>query len=165
MVEVLVAIALVGIGIASIVAALTKLNVFASTSRNSTGAYSVVMSQIDRIQSATSIPQDAPSGILIKAANLVVAPGPPGLTESLPVLMNGTQTLTQLTEVTDPRVLNVYQDPDPTGAPILAESLTTTVTPVVVGGVTTYSATVTVQYKYQGRDYSFSMSTLRASDQ
>lgn len=148
MVEVIVAIALIGIGVASTVAALTKVNAFASTSRNSTGGYSVVMNQIDHIQSAQSIPQDSANGILIRA----------DLTEPA-VPMNGTQTLTN---VTSPNLLKIYQPTS--GATILADTLTTTVAPVSVAGVTTYRATVTVQYKYQGRNYSFSMSTLRAAD-
>lgn len=51
MVEVIVAISVLGIGIASTVGVLTKFNSIASMSRNATGAYSAVMNHIDLIQS------------------------------------------------------------------------------------------------------------------
>src|SRR2546425_11140404 len=51
LVEAVVAIALVGIGIATTVGALTKFNQFASTSRNSTGAYTMATKKIDAILS------------------------------------------------------------------------------------------------------------------
>ena len=53
MVEVVVAIALIGIGLSTTIGALTKFNAFASESRNATGAYAAAMNQIDAIQSAT----------------------------------------------------------------------------------------------------------------
>lgn len=51
LVEGIVGIAVLGIGVACVVGALTKFNAFASTARNATGAYPVVMNQIDLIQS------------------------------------------------------------------------------------------------------------------
>ena len=53
MVEVVVAIALIGVGLSTTIGALTKFNAFASESRNATGAYAAAMNQIDAIQSAT----------------------------------------------------------------------------------------------------------------
>ena len=53
MVEVLVATGLIGVGLSTTIAALTKFNAFASQSRNATGAYAAAMNQIDAIQSAT----------------------------------------------------------------------------------------------------------------
>ena len=47
----MVAITLIGIGVASTIGALTKLNSIAATSRNATGASAVVMNQIDLFQS------------------------------------------------------------------------------------------------------------------
>src|ERR1700716_1891615 len=51
LVEAVVAIALIGIGVASTLGALTKFNSIAAMSRNGTGAYRAVMNQIDLIQS------------------------------------------------------------------------------------------------------------------
>lgn len=137
MVEVLIAITLVGIGITSTVVALTKLNAFASTSRNATGAYAVAMNQIDAIQSA--IPFNPQSG-------------------QIPAI------LAQGTHVDN---VAIYQeDPNPTVA-IVPGTRTTVVQDVknISGGVPMYRATVTVSYTYLNRPYSISMSTLRASDQ
>ena len=51
LVEAVVAISLIGIGVASALGALTKFNSIAATSRNSTGASAVLMNQIDLFQS------------------------------------------------------------------------------------------------------------------
>jgi prepilin-type N-terminal cleavage/methylation domain-containing protein len=53
LVEVVVAIALIGVGLSTTIGALTKFNAFASESRNATGAYAAAMNQIDAIQSDT----------------------------------------------------------------------------------------------------------------
>ena len=53
MVEVVVAIALIGIGLSTTIGSLTKFNAYASQTRNATGAYAATMNQIDAIQSAT----------------------------------------------------------------------------------------------------------------
>jgi prepilin-type N-terminal cleavage/methylation domain-containing protein len=51
LVEAVVAIAVLGIGVASIVGALTKVNSIAAMSRNATGAYAAAMNQVDLFQS------------------------------------------------------------------------------------------------------------------
>ena len=51
LVEAVVATALIGIGVACTLGALTKFNSIAATSRNATGASAVVMNQIDLFQS------------------------------------------------------------------------------------------------------------------
>lgn len=51
LVEAVCAIALIGVGVASVMGALTKFNSIAATSRNATGAAAVVMNQIDLFQS------------------------------------------------------------------------------------------------------------------
>ena len=51
MLEAIVGIAVLGIGAASMIGALTKFNSIAAISRNATGAYTVVMNQIDSFQS------------------------------------------------------------------------------------------------------------------
>ena len=134
MLEVIIAIALVGIGITSTVAALTKLNEFAGASRNATGAYTAVMGEIDQIQSAT--PFNPQAGQVPAALALGIHP-------SIPV--------------------EIYRD-SVSGA-IISGTGTSTVADLSSSGVTMYRATVTVNYTYLNRPYSFSMSTIRASDQ
>jgi len=147
LVEAMVAISVLGIGVASAVGALTKFNSIASISRNATGAYAAVMNQIDLIQS------DAPFN-----------PGkknPDGTAQIPPELQLGTQTQNNVP---------VYQDPN-TGV-VVSGTMTTTVSNIsstyTQGSqtfpVTMYQAVVTVTYTYLSRNYSFSMSTIRASD-
>lgn len=135
MVEVIIAITLVGIGITSTVGALTKLNSFASMSRNATGAYTAVMGEIDSIQSAS--PFNPQAGQIPFQLAL-------GIHSAVPV--------------------QIYRDPNPNGAVVLGTG-TSTVEDVSTPGVAMYRATVTVNYNYLNRPYSFSASTLRASDQ
>ena len=156
MVEAVVAISLVGLGITSAVAALTKFNAFASVSRNSTGAYAMVMKKIDAIQSAS--PFD-PAKKLIPCE------------------------LRRDTEIHDPDLIpdncnnlfisedvKIYKDAlDPNSQTLLSINgkLNTTiedVSGISGGGVTIRRATVTVEYTYLNRKYTLSMSTLRASD-
>jgi type II secretory pathway pseudopilin PulG len=132
MVEVVVAIALIGVGLSTTIGALTKFNAYASESRNATGAYAAAMNQIDAIQSATPF-------------------NPPGQTPS--VLALGIHPAEAVT---------IYQDAS--SNTIVAGSRATTVADVSAGGVTLYRATVTVNYTYLGRPYSYSMQTLRAPD-
>jgi Tfp pilus assembly protein PilV len=65
LVEAVVAVSLIGVGVASTLGALTKFNQIAATSRNATGASAVVMNQVDLFQSMspfnpqkTQIPAD-----------------------------------------------------------------------------------------------------------
>jgi type II secretory pathway pseudopilin PulG len=74
LVEVVVAIALVGIGLSTTIAALTKFNEFASKSRNQTGAYAAAMNQIDAILSVTPF---NPPALVPPALALGVQPGVP----------------------------------------------------------------------------------------
>jgi type II secretory pathway pseudopilin PulG len=147
LVEAMVAISVLGIGVASAVGALTKFNSIASISRNATGAYAAVMNQIDLIQS------DAPFN-----------PGktnPDGTAQIPPELQLGTQTQNNVP---------IYQDPN-TGV-VISGTMTTTVSDIsstyTQGSqtypVTMYQAVVTVTYTYLSRNYSFSMGTIRASD-
>lgn len=133
MVEVVVAIALIGVGLSTTIAALTKFNAFASESRNATGAYAAAMNQIDAIQSAT--PFNPSAGQIPK------------------VLTEGIQA---------PEDVTIYEDAE--NNVVVKGTRTTTVSDVSAGGPTLYHATVTVNYTYLSRNYSFSMETLRASD-
>jgi type II secretory pathway pseudopilin PulG len=147
-VETVVALGLISIGVATAITALTKLNSFASMSRNATGAYTVVQNQIDAILSNGPFnPQ--------KTNFDGTAQIPPEL--KLDSSRGG--------PLVTPNVA-VYQDPI-TGV-IVSGTLTTSVTDgtFTYYGTTMYmyNATVTVTYKYLNRNYSYSMSTVRASD-
>ncbi|MGB8342076.1 MAG: hypothetical protein WCE51_10845 [Chthoniobacterales bacterium] len=61
-----------------------------------------------------------------------------------------------------PEDVKIYEDADTNT--VVSGTRTTTVADVSAGGVTIYRATVTINYTYLGRPYSFSMQTLRASD-
>lgn len=157
MVEAVVAITLLGIGLTSTITALTRFNAFASSSRNLTGAYTTVMTQIDAIESAS--PFDplhvsetgttdplVPSVLTLDSAR----PGGTPLTETVRVYL--------------------YKDPnDPSKDVIVVNGSRKT---SVVDASQTYNgvtlpmrrATVSIDYTYLGRKYSFSMSTLRSSD-
>src|SRR6202045_2206686 len=88
LVETAVGIAVIGLGTACAVGALTRFNSLASTARNATGAYTVVMNQIDLIQSDSPFnPQKT---------------NPDGPVQIPPELQLGTQTQNNV---------SVYQDP------------------------------------------------------
>jgi type II secretory pathway pseudopilin PulG len=138
MVEAVVAIALVGIGISSTVAALTKMNAFADVSRNATGAYAAVMNQIDKIQS------DSPF-------NPLNGQVPAELTLGTSIASN----------------VPIYKD-SATNT-IVSGTMTTTVTDASTTwngvNIVRYCASVNVTYIYLNRNYSFTMNTIRASDE
>ncbi|HXP34245.1 MAG TPA: type II secretion system protein [Chthoniobacterales bacterium] len=147
LVEVIVGIAVIGIGTACGVGALTRFNSLASAARNATGAYTVVMNQIDLIQS------DGPFNPQKTNTD--------GTAQIPPELQTGTQTQNNVP---------IYQDPK-TGV-IVQGTMTTTVSDVsstytngsVTFPLTMYKAVVTVSYTYLNRNHSFSMSTIRTSD-
>jgi type II secretory pathway pseudopilin PulG len=161
LVEAVVAITLLGIGLTSSITALTRFNAFASSSRNLTGAYTTVMTQIDAIESASPFdpfhvsetgatdPQ-IPSVLTLDSAR----PGGTPLTETVRVY--------------------IYKDPnidpaDPTSDVVVVNGTRKT---SVVDVSQTYNgvtlpmrrATVSIDYTYLGRTYTYSMSTLRSSD-
>ena len=138
LVEAVVAIALVGVGVSVTIGALTKFNQFSTVSRNSTGAYSLVMSKIDEIQ---SVPFNPAAGV------------------NSPLLDPTNSPIVELD-------LPIYDDPAVAGALVLGKR-TTVVTKVPVNGVDMYRATVTVAYPKNSNPpyrYSLDMTTLRVSD-
>ena len=147
LVEAMVSLGVLGIGIASMVGALTQFNSNASITRNATGAYAAVMNQIDLIQS------DAPFN--------PQKTNPDGTAQIPPELQLGTQTQNNVP---------IYQDPN-TGV-VVSGTMTTTVSDIsstyTQGSqtfpLTMYQAVVTITYTYLNRNYSFSMSTIRTSD-
>jgi type II secretory pathway pseudopilin PulG len=64
LVEAVVAVSLIGVGVAATLGALTKFNSIAATSRNATGASAVLMNQVDLFQSMSPFnPQKTASGV------------------------------------------------------------------------------------------------------
>lgn len=146
MLETIIAIGLIGVGVASSIGALTKVNSIASMSRNATGASTVVMNEIDAILSN--------------------GPFNPQKTNK-----DGTKQIPpelQLTPAGQPRTKTVAIYKEPTSGVIVGGTMSTTVSDASATyngrSLIMYRATVTVKYTYLNRNYSFSMSTLRASD-
>lgn len=141
LVEILVAVSLLGIASAGSIWALTQTNQFAFVARLYTGAENVAQNQIDQIMS------DGPFN--------------PQSGQIPAVLQSGTQQVQIYNEPNpaggQPRVVN--------------GQMTTTVSPVtntVVNGATTnlniYSATVVVSYTFRGKVYSVQLNAMRAPD-
>ena len=149
LVEAVVAVSLIGVGVASTLGALTKFNSIADMSRNRTGACAAVMNQIDLIQSNGPFnPQ--------KTNNDGTPQIPPELV--LDANRGGPQTKNV--------VVYQYKDLANNNIVIVPGTMTTTVTNVNPGSTTVYmyKAVVTLTYTYLNRSYSFSMSTIRTSD-
>jgi type II secretory pathway pseudopilin PulG len=105
LVEAVVAVSLIGVGVASTLGALTKFNSIAATSRNATGAMAVLMNQADLFQSMSPFnPQKASNGV-----DLCGGPTPP---PQIPKdFCNNPPTYDMtLTPVGTPRTL-AYRDP------------------------------------------------------
>ena len=145
--ESLIAVSLAGLGIATSVGTLTKINSFASRGRNSTGAYTAVMNRIDRIESYK------PFNPLHRDENGAADPEVPdelklGLTQELHV--------------------PIYKDP--TSGVVVEGTRNTLVvdaTPPAYKGsqLLMYRATVWVDYTYLSKKMSFSMTTVRTTDE
>ena len=172
MLEALVGIAVLGIGAASAIGVLTKLNSFAAVTRNATGAYTVVMNQIDLFQSMS--PFNAQKGQI------------PTYTESsnnpynLPTydMTVGTHTIgyvykdvNNVTWVDNQWPVYQYKDPNTQATIVVKGTLTITVTDVsATTAPNTYMAIVTINYDYlnhtraRNNPYTFSMTTIRTSD-
>jgi prepilin-type N-terminal cleavage/methylation domain-containing protein len=140
--EVMVALGLFGITASAAVSAMLKMNNNAALSRLQTGASTVAQNQIDLALS------DSPFN--------------PQKNQIPPELTLGTTSAGDATSPTVP----VYTDPK-TGLRVLGWMTT-----VVADTGSTYSGialnifriTVTVSYKFKGRQYGVSMSTMRCSD-
>jgi hypothetical protein len=159
MVETIIAIAVLGLGVATTIGALTKVNSLAAMGRNSTGAYTVLMNQVDLFQSmspfnpqktnsdgSAQIPKDTSHG-------------------SYPTydLTLGTHNIS--VNGTDFKV-PVYEYKDASGNVVLVVNGTLTVTVTDLSGSlpNTYQAVFTVTYTYLNRNYTYSMSIIRTSD-
>ena len=143
LVEVMAAIGILGITAAVSIVALNQMNNRAFLSRCQTGASTVAQNQIDLILSEM--------------------PFNPQKSQTPPSLTLGTQSQGTSSAPSVP----IYTDPV-TGVVAVRGWMTTTVadTNTTLSGVSLqiYRATVTVNYKFRGKDYSVAMSTLRSSD-
>jgi hypothetical protein len=169
------AIAMVAVFFTAALMGLTKANAIASSSRNSTGAYTVALKRIDWILSAG--PFTPQKGQL----PVDVVDNPDGTTTTVKLDPNsrspsgnpaGTYTETGVPIYNDPpgNVVNgifTFLGLSPTASPTFGGTMTTVITDVSPTPGTApyiYSATVTVTYTYRNRSYTYSMKTLRTSD-
>ncbi len=141
--EAVVALAIIGIGIGSMVMAMGQLNQEASISRNATGADAVLQNQIDLLLS------DGP----FNPQKL----GSDGLPQVPPELVVGTHVTNNVP---------IYREPS-TGI-IVSGTSTTTITDISqnYGGLMMYmyQATVSVSYVYRSHTYNTARTTIRSSD-
>jgi prepilin-type N-terminal cleavage/methylation domain-containing protein len=158
MVETIVAISVLGLGVASTIGALTKINSIAAMSRNRTGAYTVLMNQVDLFQSMSPFnPQ--------KTNQDGTAQIPKDTQHTLATydMTVGTHNMS-----VDGTTLNVpvYQYKDASNSVVLVVNgtLSETVTDLSSTLPNTYQATFTITYTYLNRTYTFSMNTIRTSD-
>ena len=143
LVEVMIAIGIAGLGVATTIAALTRVNSFASVARNLTGATAVVQNQTDLLLSDSPFnPQKT---------------NPDGTPQIPPELTLGTHITNNVP---------IYKEPA-TGT-IVSGTLTTTVADVsgTYNGFTVplYRVSVSVTYTYLSRSYSVTMDSVRTSD-
>ena len=159
--EAIIGISVLGLGIASTVGALTKFNSFASSSRNATGAYTALINQVDLIQSMSPFnPQKMNDHE--DCDHIIHSQIPKDFCNNPP-----TYDLT-VTGAGAPHTYNnipVYQDPN--SGVIVSGTMTVAVddiTTLPVLPVNTFRFKITITYTYLNRQYSLSMSTIRASD-
>lgn len=155
MVETIIAIAVLGIGVATTIGALTKVNSIAAMSRNSTGAYTILTNQVDLFQSMSpfnpqktnpEIPTDTSHGSF-PTYDMTVG------THNLSV--NGTDFKVPVYE---------YRDINNNVVLVVNGTLTTTVTNLSASLPNTYQAVFTITFTYLNRNYTYSISAVRTSD-
>lgn len=172
MIETVVAIAVLGVGVATTIGALTRMNSLAAAARNATGAYQVLQNQVDLFQSMSPFnPQKT---------NVNQDPCNPGATgpNQIPKdLCHGSFPTYDMTVGThnlsvDGTTFNVpvYQYTDPvTGIVVVVQgTVQEQVTDLNLAGATPsngpFQALFTVTYTFRGKQYSFTMSAVRSSD-
>jgi hypothetical protein len=152
-VEALVAVSLIGIGVATSLTALLKVNSIACMGRNATGAQTFAQNEIDKFLSYSPFnPQKT---------NL--SDGTPQVPKD-PNNSPPTYDLTLGTHVYGN--VPIYKDPD--NGVVVTGTITTVISDVSqsYNGVTIpmYQALVTVSYNYLNRSYTLTASTVRVSD-
>ncbi len=172
-VECVVAIVVLGIGVASTVGALIRMNSLAASARNTTGAYQTLENQVDLFQSMTPFNPQKTNLTADPCSGLTTAQIPKDACHgSYPMYdMTTTSAGTWRSISVDGTTFNVpvYQYTDPTGTVVVVQGqVQEQVTDLNFAGTSPssgpYQALFQVTYTYRGRQYSFSISTLRSSD-
>ena len=159
MVETIIAIAVLGLGVATTIGALTKINSLAAMGRNSTGAYTILMNQVDLFQSmspfnpqktnsdgSAQIPKDTSHGSY-PTCDMTIG------THNISV--NGTNFNVPVYE---------YRDSSNNVVLVVNGTLTETVTDLSATLPNSYQAVFTITFTYLNRNYTYSVSTIRTSD-
>jgi type II secretory pathway pseudopilin PulG len=186
LIEALVAIAVLAIGVVTTIGALTKINTMAATGRNTTGAYAVLMNQVDLFQSMSAFnPQKTPQNADPCSGQIPLTQVPKDNCHgSYPLfdmtIPSGSSTATHDLSV-DGATYNVpvYEYKDSSGNVVLVvnasgpysstnQGLKVTVTDLNFAATTPssgpYQAVFTITYTYLNKTYTYSMSSIRSSD-
>jgi prepilin-type N-terminal cleavage/methylation domain-containing protein len=171
MVETIVAIAVLGIGVATTIGALTKINSIAAMSRNSTGAYTILTNQVDQFQSMSPFnPQKTNQNpdICSGATNTAQIPKD-ACHGSYPLYDMTVGTHNISINGTDFKVpVYEYRDANNNVVLVVNGTLSVTVTDLNFAGTTPssgpFQAVFTLTYTYLNRNYTYSVSTIRTSD-
>lgn len=162
----MMAVGVISIGLATTIGVLTHVNTMASVARNATGAYTVLMNEVDIFQSMSpfnpqktntdgtaQIPKDTAHGSYPQYdMNLTPAGG------SRQLSLDGASWNVPVYE---------YRDNNNNVVVVVNGTLTETVTDLSKSTPAlpnTYQATFTLSYTFRNRPYSYSMSTVRTSD-
>jgi type II secretory pathway pseudopilin PulG len=174
MVEAVVAISVLGIGVASTIGALMRMNSLAASARNTTGAYQVLQNQVDLFQSMSPFNPQKTNQAADPCSGLTTAQIPKDACHgSYPMYdMTTTSAGTWRSISVDGTTFNVpvYQYTDPnTGTVVVVQGqVQEQVTDLNFAGTTPsngpYQALFQVTYTFRGKVYSFTMSTMRNSD-
>jgi len=152
-VEALVAISLIGIGVATSLTALLKINSIACMGRNATGAQTFAQNEIDKFLSYSPF---NPQKTNLSDGTPQVPKDPNNSPPNYDLTL-GTHTYNNVP---------IYKDPD--NGVVVTGTITTVISDVSqsYNGATIpmYQAVVTVSYNYLNRSYTSTASTVRVSD-
>jgi prepilin-type N-terminal cleavage/methylation domain-containing protein len=175
LIETIVAISVLAIGVATTIGALTKINAMAAAGRNTTGAYAVLMNQVDLFQSMSPFnPQKVPQNADPCSGQIPPAQVPKDNCHGSYPLYDMTVTAAGIWRSlsVDGTTFNVpvYQYKDPVNGTVVVVQglLQVQVTDLNFAGTNPssgpYQALFKVSYTYLGRSYSFQVSSIRSSD-
>jgi hypothetical protein len=152
-VEALVAVSLIGVGVATSLTALLKVNSIACMARNATGAQTFAQNEIDKFLSYS--PFNPQKTNLSDGTSQI--PKDPNNSPPAYDLTLGTHTYSNVP---------IYKDPD--NGVVVNGTITTVISDASQSyngyAIPMYQAVVTVTYRYLNRTYTTTASTLRVSD-
>jgi len=152
-VEALVAVSLIGVGVATSLTALLKVNSIACMARNATGAQTFAQNEIDKFLSYS--PFNPQKTNLSDGTSQI--PKDPNNSPPAYDLTLGTHTYSNVP---------IYKDPD--NGVVVNGTITTVISDASQSYngnvIPLYQAVVTVSYRYLNRTYTTTASTLRVSD-